>query len=257
MTIVKPNALLTLLCLLPLALSGCGKRGALIPPESLVPAPIKDLTAAQKGNYLQVSWSAPTKEEGGARLKDLAGFILFRHVVLPENLDCDQCPGAYREIARVDLDYLGQARKIDGRFYYDDNDLKSAETYRYKVRSRTAEGGESRDSNKAQRPVFTPPLPPVLEASATENAVDLSFVAIPPEQGKLTGYNIYRYKPGAPLPVAPLNPAPLNENTYQDKSLYLGERYSYTVRTVATMPDGETVESAPSNEVQGTLKEPD
>jgi predicted small lipoprotein YifL len=250
------KSLLLLLVLLA-TLSGCGKRGALVPPEALVPAPINDLAATQRGNFLQVSWTAPTKLEGGGHLKDLAGFILFRRVVLPTNQDCDTCPGAYAERARIGLDYLKDVTRSGNRYLFDDYDLKADQTYQYKVRSFSAEGTESRDSNRARRSVVIPPLPPVLEAASSPSSVVLSFVAIPPEQGKLVGYNIYRSQTGQPLPFTPLNLKPVPANIYEDKTPLIGVHYSYSVRAVAELPGGESVESAPSNVAEGTLQERD
>jgi len=249
--------LLPLFLFLLVATTGCGKRGALIRPEALVPAPITDLAATQRGNFLQVSWSAPTKEEGGSRLKDLAGFILLRRVVLPSNEDCDTCPGAYSERARVGLDYLKDVTRSGNRYLFDDYDLKADQTYQYKVRSVSSEGSESRDSNRARRTVVVPPLPPVLEAASSPSAVVLSFVAIPPENGKLIGYNIYRGTAGKGLPMELLNAAPVDANLYEDKSPLIGVTYSYSVRTVAQLANGETVESAPSNLAEGSLQERD
>jgi predicted small lipoprotein YifL len=243
--------------LLLLVLSGCGKRGALVPPEALVPAPVSNLALAQRGSHLQVSWSIPTKEQGGARLKDLAGFLLFRRVLLPANLDCDDCPGAYAERARIDLDYLREARRSGDQILFDDHDLKEGESYQYKVRSFGADGSQSRDSNRAHHTLVPPPLPPVLEALSTSTGVALKFVAIPPETGKLLGYNIYRNKTGEPAPLAPLNAKPISANSYEDAALLVGVPYSYTVRTVVTLPNGETVESVPSNQAGGSLLERD
>jgi predicted small lipoprotein YifL len=239
------------------ALSGCGKVGALIPPEALVPAPIGNLALAQKGDHFLVSWSAPTKEEGGARLKELAGFTLFRRVPLPANLDCDACPGAYTERARIDLEYLRETRRAGNQFLFDDYDLKPGETYQYKIRSFSADGAQSRDSNRARRTAFTPPLPPVLEALSSSTGVVLAFVAIPPETGKLLGYNIYRTKRGEPMPLTPLNPKPVSSNSFEDKALLVGAQYSYAVRTVAVMPNEDVVESVPSNFADGAMLERD
>ncbi|GFO59151.1 lipoprotein [Geomonas silvestris] len=256
MTLTRITVLPLLFCLF-LAAAGCGKRGALIRPEALVPAPITDLAATQRGNFLQVSWSAPTKEEGGARLKDLAGFVLFRRVVLPSSQDCDTCPEAYTERARVGLDYLKDVTRAGNRYLFDDYDLKADQTYQYKIRSVSTEGTESRDSNRTRRRVVVPPLPPVLEAASSPSAVVLSFVAIPPEQGKLAGYNIYRGEAGKGLPLSPLNATPVSANVYEDKTPQIGVTYSYSVRSVALLPGGETVESAPSNVAEGSLQERD
>jgi len=240
-----------------LTLCGCGKKGALIPPEALAPAPIADLALAQKGGYFQVSWSAPTRQQGGATLDDLAGFVLLRRMLLPADLDCEECPDAYAERARVDLDYPGEARRIGNLLLFDDHDLKRGGNYQYKVRSYTAGGTQSSDSNRARHAVISPPLPPVLEALSSATGVVLAFVALPPEQGKLVGYNVYRAKTGAPMPLASLNPLPVTANKYEDKELLIGVSYDYTVRSVAAAPNGETAESAPSNLVQGTMMERD
>jgi len=240
-----------------MSLCGCGKRGALIAPEALVPAPISNLTVIQQGDHFQVSWSAPTKEQGGTRLKDLAGFILFRRVLLPPNLDCEECAGAYAERARIDLEYLQGTRKIGNLFLFDDRDLKKEVSYQYKVRSFSPDGAQSRDSNKAHHIAATAPFPPVLEALSSSSGVVLAFVAIPPEDGKLFGYSIFRSKSGQPAPLTPLNPKPLSANKYEDKEVLVGVQYDYSVRAVAVLPNGETVESAPSNQVSGTMLERD
>ena len=50
----------TLFLIMVVSLVACGKRGSLVPPESLVPAAIKDLTAEQKVNRFLVCWSEPS-----------------------------------------------------------------------------------------------------------------------------------------------------------------------------------------------------
>lgn len=237
-------------------MAGCGKKGALIAPEALAPAPVADLAVAQKGERFQLSWSAPSKKESGAPLKDLAGFLLFRRLLLPPAEDCEECPSAYAELARVDLDYLQGVRRMGNRFLYDDADIKKGKSYQYKLRSFTADGTRSRDSNKARASALTPPLPPVLEALSSASGVVLAFVALPPEQGNFIGYNIYRSKEGGEMPLSPLNATAVTGTTYEDKDLVLGVRYSYTVTTLAAL-NGQLAESAPSNLAQGAILERD
>ena len=245
-----------MLLLAAVALSGCGKRGPLIPPEALVPAPISNLALAQKGGQIQVSWSAPGRQEGKARLQDLAGFLLFRRPVLPPGEDCEECPTAYSQLARIDLDYPQGARHVGSLWIYDDRDLKKGAVYQYKVRSFTEQGAQSKDSNRARRAVVTPPLPPVLDAPPSTEAVVLNFVALPPEEGTLLGYNIYRARKGEALPLTPLNKAPFTGNTYRDEEARFGASYDYAVTSVAAVGQ-ETVESAQSNLVTGAIQEPD
>lgn len=232
--------------------AGCGKKGVLVPPEALVPATIGNLTVAQKGERFQVSWSAPGRQEGGAPLRDLTGFLLYRRVLLPPAEDCDQCPDAYRQLARVDLDYPRGVRQEGGFFLYDDADLTGGKSYQYKVRSFSAEGGLSSDSNRARHAVLVPPSPPVLEALSGPTGVVLAFVGLPPSRGTFAGYNVYRAKKGNGMPLSPLNAAPVTGTTYQDRLQLVGIPWDYWVTCVAVQ-NGETVESAPSNLARGEM----
>jgi len=236
--------------------AGCGKKGPLIPPEALVPAPVKDLAAVQKGARFQVSWSAPGKDVAGRTLRDLAGFELFRRLVLPPTEDCEECPTAYRQMLRVDLDYPQGVRRAGNHFLYDDSDLDPGKTYQYKVRSFSKDGAQSGDSNRARHTFLLPPMPPVLEAISSPTGVVLAFLAPPPPEGKLAGYNIYRSKKGSALPSVPLNPTPVTATTYEDKLQLMAVPYDYQVTTVAVV-NGETVESIPSNVVEAEMQQRD
>jgi hypothetical protein len=237
-------------------LTGCGKKGALIPPEGLVPAPITGLSLAQKGVTFQVSWTAPSRQVSGNRLEDLAGFILLRHTVLPPDQDCEECPTAYSQLARIDLEYLQGVRRVGNGFLFEDYDLRRGKTYQYKVRSFNTEGVESKDSNKVRHTALPPPQPPVVEALPSPDGVVLAFVSHPPAEGTPLGYNIYRSRPGEEMPRSPMNMTPVSGKTYEDKSVVFGNRYSYTVTSIAIIK-GETVESLPSNRVEGGMKERD
>src|SRR5664279_1692397 len=86
-------------------LAGCGKKGALVPPEALVPAAISDLRVEQKGERFLVLWSSPIRQEGGRALRSLSGFRLFRRDLLPPGEDCEECPEAYRLLTSIDPEY--------------------------------------------------------------------------------------------------------------------------------------------------------
>ncbi|ACH40634.2 lipoprotein, putative [Citrifermentans bemidjiense Bem] len=237
-------------------LSGCGKKGPLVPPEALVPAPVTNLALAQKDGRFQVRWSAPSKQEGGAALKDLAGFLLFKRVVLPPNDDCEECATAYGEPVKIEIEYPKAAKRSGNFWVYDDRDLTTGKLYQYKLRSFTTAGVQSKDSNRVRRTAAIPPLPPVLEAASSAEAVTLSFVGLPPEQGTPAGYNIYRSKKGEEFPLFPLNATPVTANNYIDHLPQFGVPFSYAVTSVATVGE-ETVESAPSNVAEGSLTLPE
>jgi predicted small lipoprotein YifL len=229
--------------------AGCGKKGPLIPPEALVPAAVTDLRIEQRGGEFRLSWSAPDKEEGGLPLRDLSGFRLARREVLPPGQDCAACLDSWRLLSAIDLAYLQEVRRSGRRFYYTDLELRPAISYQYQVTSVNRAGAVSKPSNRPTRKAVEPPLPPVLQAEPTATGIRLEFVALPvPSKEALVGYNIYRQRPGEPLPLTPLNPRPVTDHTFDDKQVTLGEAYQYRVRTLARI-DGELVESAPSNEV--------
>jgi predicted small lipoprotein YifL len=238
-------------------LAGCGKKGALILPEALVPAPIADLKVAQQGERFVVSWSRPDHQEGGGMLRDLAGFHLFRREVLPPGEDCEECPTAYRLITSVDLQYPKGVAVFGDHYYFIDGDPATGKSFRYKVVSEKKDGIQSRASNRADRKKRAAPQPPVVQALASPSEIDLHWQAVAMAgNGKIEGYNVYRKRNGENFPPAPLNSTPVREAVFKDSRLEDGVKYVYAVRTVAVI-EGETVESELSNEVEATLSEPD
>jgi hypothetical protein len=85
--------------------------------------------------------------------------------------------------------------------------------------------------------------------------IQLEFVGLPPGEGALAGYNVYRTLKGDAFSLLPLNKEPLTGNSFTDAGLERGTVYVYGVRTVVKMPSGGKVESALSNEAEGKLKD--
>ena len=248
--------LVIFLALLTVILSGCGKKGALVRPETLVPAAVADLRVTQKGEHFLVTWSRPSKEEGGKPLRDLAGFRLFKRDVLPPGEDCEECPTAYRLALAVDLEYPKGVMILGSQYIFFDEDTVIGKAYRYKIYSNNKEGAESRISNRAGKKKLPLPAPPELKASSSPISIELKWNANEASlKGSIIGYNIYRKKDGEAFLVFPFNPVPIRENVFEDTRVEPGVRYSYVIRTIVES-DGETAESGPSNEVQGALTEP-
>ncbi len=240
-----------------LLLAGCGRKGKLVPPEALLPAPISDLLVTQKGQSLQLSWSIPSREEGGRALKDLAGFQLYKRVVLPPAEDCESCTDAYRLLKSIDLAYLRDVRRFGNRLYLNDSDVTDNTTYQYKIVSSRRDGTSSRNSNKARIKKVTPPPTPRLTARFSVTGVSLHWeTGSLPADVKVLGCNIYRWRGDDPPALLPLNDTPASGTEYEDMRLERGVTYAYCIRTVAEI-EGERVESAPSNEVKGKLAEPE
>lgn len=237
--------------------TACGKRGPLIPPEALVPAPINDLRLEQKGDRFQVCWSAPRKEEWGGPLQDLAGFRVYRRTVLPEGEDCESCPEAYRPLKAVDPEYLQDVRQVGSLYCFFDEELTEGWTYQYKVQSMDRDGIASRDSNKARRTKWAAPAAPLISVRPTANGISLHWQQpVRTPGGTLSGYAVYRKQGGSLLPLAPIARVAATSTSFEDQQMEYGVLYDYVVRTITTFAD-ETVESAPSNEVQGKFSLPE
>lgn len=232
-------------------LAACGKRGPLVPPEALVPAPIKDIRVEQKGDRFLVCWSGPGKQEWGGPLNGLAGFRVFRREVLPPDEDCEECPTAYRRVKTVDPDYLQDVRRNGSLFCFLDGDLSNGTTYQYKAVSFQKDGAVSRDSTKARRKKTPAPAPPLLTAVSTQDGVTLQWKpgTVPPG-GTQEGFSIYRKLVDEIMPLSPIAYVPADAARFADPRMEHGVKYLYGVRSVA-MIDGERVESDLSNEVEG------
>jgi predicted small lipoprotein YifL len=240
-----------------LLITGCGRKGLLVPPESLLSAPVNDLTATQKGESFQVSWSMPEKDDGGRAARDLAFFRLFKREVLPPEEDCEACANAYQVLDDVDLEYLRNARRSGDRLFVSDAAVVAGKTYQYKVVSYMKDGAPSRDSNKSRLTKFVPLPAPRLKVISTPTSILLHWEGTAlSEQGKALGYNIYRRRADGLPSFVPLNEALLSGTDYEDLRLDRGVTYTYSVRT-AVESNGAVLESIPSNEEQGTLAEPD
>jgi predicted small lipoprotein YifL len=244
-----------LIAMMALVVAGCGRKGPLVPPDAMVPVPVADLITVQQGERVTVSWTQPGREEGGGPLKDLAGFRVYRREVLPPKEDCEECPTAYKLIRTVDPEYLQDVVRAGNAYSFVETGLETGKTYQFKVIAFKKDGSESKQSNLARRKKVTPPSPPVVQAASTPTSIVLHWESVVlPKNDTLLGYQVYRKKAGGA--ALPITGKPLQETSFEDLHLERGEKYDYTVRTVAKV-DGETVESDPSAAMTGQLTEPD
>jgi predicted small lipoprotein YifL len=237
-----------------LLLAACGKKGPLIPPEAGAPAPVADLATCQKGERFFVSWSAPSHDEAGRTMTDLAGFRLYRREVLPTAEDCEECPNAYRLLATVDLDFVQGVFIHNNRYYYLDDTVTTGVTYQYRVVTFRRDGSSSAPSKPIRRRRLAVPLAPTLELKETPTSILLSWSAPPVESGAaLAGFNLYRREKAAGyFPPEPLATLPATAASYEDLSLERGVSYVYGLRLV-TLHEGEQVESPLSPPRDGLL----
>ncbi len=245
-----------LIAIITLLLTGCGRKGPLISPDAMIPAPIADLHVEQQGERFVVSWTQPGREEGGGPLKDLAGFRVFRREVLPPSQDCEECPTAYHLIRAVDLEYLQDVVRAGNSYSFVDAGLETGKTYQYKVIGFKTDGSEGKQSNLARRKKVVPPLSPMVQVTSSPTSVILRWEpVVVAKSASLLGYQVYRKRAGSAA-AQPLTGKPIQETSFEDLHLERGATYDYAVRTVAKI-DGETVESEPSTALTGRLTEPE
>lgn len=226
--------------------SACGRKGALLPPEALVPAAVGDLNVRQTGEEFRLSWSAPAKEQGGRPLRDLFGFKLFRRNIAGDGSDCSSCPDSWQLLTTVDLDLAGKSGAL---FSYRDKGLPTGSSSQYRLLAISRSGGISSPATSAVKKLQPAVTPPTIKAAVLADAVRLEFGFSPLGKAKLIGFNVYRRESGKTPATLPLNSTPISQPVWEDRQLEFDRSYRYSAAALVEL-EGETVESLPSGEVE-------
>ncbi|MDR3580639.1 MAG: fibronectin type III domain-containing protein [Oryzomonas sp.] len=239
-----------------LSASGCGKKGALLYPDMLVPAAVSALTVSQSGTSVKIAFELPGKDLAGRPLKDLAGATIFKRVESSlQQPDCPACTDDFRIFRKVYLDLPDTTQIYGNKMVLLDGETSRNTAYSYYVVPFVRDNSVGANSAPVRVRVTLPPLPPVLQVLPAPTEIKLEFVALAPDEGTLAGYNVYRGAKDEPMPYLPLNNEPLKDTVYVDSGLERKVTYRYVVRSVVRMPWGGIAESVPSNEEEGALAE--
>ncbi len=242
-----------------LALTGCGKRRPPQPPIERVPQRTEELTGAQRGNRITLSWPAPRRNAPDGSVQSIRRIDVYRlaeSVTAPLPLTEEEFAEQATLIGSVDYETIQAAG--DTLSYTDTLELAGEPArLRYAVRYVNAEGQRASFSNFLLiEPAARIAQPPTnLAAQESETAINLSWQ--PPAANidgstpvNLLGYNVYRISPAATEQEAtPLNSAPISEANFADKNFRFGEQYNYFVRSVSLGTGGQQVESLSSNRI--------
>lgn len=240
--------------LIVMLLSACGRKGPLVKPEALVPQKVRDFKVKQQGGHLQLSWSIPGSLVSGAKLTDLAGFRLFVRNGLIEGAGCQDCLNDWKPENSFDLEYLQGAARIGNALYYNSPALAPGVPRSFRIIAYTKSSTESPPADLQFTGRGTLP-PPVVKTSATYATLNMEFTPpLLPDGYLLTGYSVYRFKPGEPVPLIPYATVSKG-NTFEDSQLELGIRYSWQI-TVNAVIGQDAVEGFPA-EFSAGLAEPD
>lgn len=246
---------LTLLGGMTLAMTACGKKGSLVYPDMLVPKAPAYATAIQSGSGVKIIFNLPTSDRAGNRLNNLAGLkISKRESDLALEQLCSSCLNDYQLFRKLYLDLLPEGTELSGnRLTVLDGDVKPGLLYSYVVVPFTKEGVEGESSPQMSVKLVQAVLPPILHIEAQPTEIKISFVSLPPVEGVLIGYNLYRTSGKNPFSYLPINKTPLNLKEFVDKGLARGVKYRYLARAVVRLPSGTIAESLVSNVIEGML----
>lgn len=255
----KISAMRKLACLLlaAVAITACGKKGPLLYPDMLVPAAPSDVSVQQSGSSVKLSFALPSKDLAGRNFAGLSGVtILKRDEAAGQSPGCSACTTDFFLFRKLNLDLLPpDTRRYGNLLILQDGAVQAGRAYTYRVSALTADNLEGALSAPVTVNVVPTLPPPVLQAISQPTEIQLEFTGLPPAEGAIAGYNIYRVMKGDELPLKPLNREPLTANRVADMGLERGTSYVYGVRSVVRLPSGVMVESSLSNEAEGRLKD--
>lgn len=240
-----------------LAMTGCGKKGALVYPDMLVPAVPASASAIQSGSAVKISFDVPTTDRAGNRLNGLAGLRINKRegYSTPEQT-CRSCMEDYRLFRTLYLDLLPNGtQRFGNRLVTLDGDVNAGRQYSYIVVPFTRDGLDGAASSHVVVQVAKEQVAPVLQAESYPTEIKIIFSSLTPEDGVLVGYNLYRTLQNDSFPLQPINKKPIDGKEYVDSVLARGAVYCYLARAVVRLRSGVIVESMASNEVEGLLKD--
>jgi hypothetical protein len=271
-----PRQVFLTIFLFSLFFGGCAAPGEPTERRRPVPEAVTDLTAAQAGNEVILTFTLPTATVEHRTLKQPLEVEIFRDFVPPGSTSKvpPEVPAHPTLLATITSGVV-EINTSEGHFRFADS-LKAEDFSAhagneavYIVRTRASRKAESPNSNPGAVRIY-PAAEPItdLKTEVTHSGVVLTWSApqktIVGSAPAIAGYGIYRAgaQPGAP----PGNPAPsagmktplakiaeTESTSYRDTQAEFGKSYVYSVRSVAKYPEGP-LESGDSNLVAVTPK---
>ena len=254
-TIVKHLVTIAPLVLMSLlAISGCGKRGAPIPPRERV-IQIAEISGFQRGNQVVLSWQMPARNAPKGNTLNISRADIYRLAEptnAPLQLSEEEFANRSTLIAALtitDADFGLKTLQHKDTLQF----AGQAARLRYAIRFVNASGQKAGFSNSLLiEPASKVAAGPTsLAAEPTQDAIKLKWTAPAAnidgsQPASLLGYNIYRSNSDKE-PAQPLNKTPITTTSFDDEFFEFGKDYFYFVRAVSVGIQAEPVESAESN----------
>ena len=237
---IKSLSIILIVLVAALTIGGCGKKMAPIPPGSLVPGEVRNLTVRQDGQALSLAWLIPKVNIDNQPLTDIQGFWVWRN---HDNLGSTaSCPPELYPLAKIDLMYPVAGEVQGEAVRYRDDNLEPGRRYFYQV------VGFDRSDHPGQPSAtvshvwdILPQAPVSLTAQAGDRQVALSWPAVSrlangqPLPGPVA-YNVYRQGPESGF--TRINTGPVTQASFQDITVANEVTYRYLVRTVRQAGSG-------------------
>lgn len=281
-SLAAPAAVAALLCALA-PLAGCGKKSDPLPPPRAVPARIADLVVRQRGLEVVLEMGYPKTTAAGMVLPGLETLEVLQVIrasapaaavesskkapaptptpvptpaptpapaatATPPPLAIDGREFAvaakpFLKLEGAELKGAISGDRISLRFRLTEPLPSPPEARFYAVRTRAERGGWADLSNIAALAPSTPPPPPSpLTVAPKPEGVEVAWGAAP----RAVGYHVYRREAERPSYGAPIKVAEASDSRFVDTTARFGQRYIYTVCTLASKTP--VVESAPAGE---------
>ncbi len=229
--------------------SGCGRKRAPVPPGTLRPERVKDLSYKIVREGAILSWSVPFRNHDGSPLTHIKEFLLFK-AEAPIESACLTCPPDYGKPIRIVYDGKPEPGK---KMVYEDTTVRKGFYYTYQVKTVKGLLNVSDFSNKVTFAFHSPPASPMnLSAKVFEEGVELNW--IPPQEfedsepidDQTLEYKIYRRfsdeEKWTPLPGT------TEKTSYFDKIRRTYRQVAYKVAAIFYYHDTK-IEGPPSTPV--------
>lgn len=214
--------------------AGCGRKAPPVPPGTIRPRPVKDLSARviPAPGGIELTWTVPSRNTDGSPLTRIKGFQLNKAGIPLESF-CEGCPVSFGPPSFIPA----QADPTDmKRMTYEDRALREGMMYVYEVRTVKGWLSTSDPSNRVFIPWHQPPSQPT-SLAARSQADGILLTWTPPKtwtDGKpITEpirYRVYRISASERdwKKVSGL----LDQPSFLDSDVKLGLRYLYAVSSV-------------------------
>ncbi|MCH9648602.1 MAG: hypothetical protein K0U98_10205 [Deltaproteobacteria bacterium] len=221
-----------------LAATACGKKGDPTPPVRAIPAPVKDLAVYQQGSDFILQFGYPKTTIAGGPLPGIARIELME-MLQPApaegfNVEVEPRRFAAASEIRMNLNEVDLANSTSGdrvfvRLPVPEGASESA--YSFGVRTLASNGEISGISNVASMVPATPPEPPTsLNVVPNPDGLEVNWQ---PQGTMGEGFNLYRRDARSRSYNRKPTPIEADKNQFLDTTARYGQRYIYTVTTVA------------------------